>query len=206
MEFTQKFNAEEVGIGEVVAKMKDPIELIGTLLKDEAKSKFTPLIENADNNLDNAWRGAELISEGYMLCQFPEEVSAATEIHSLLNKYGDPSYKPYAEEISIMRSIEEELLSQAFADKLKTIFLHRWAMKMKELRVEIQDLIEKRKLDMAQKYDTNVREVRKILTPLHSLMIKVLEVAYAMNKQTPATNLFVDALNEHIKQYKKLLQ
>jgi hypothetical protein len=180
-----------------------PLQAMHTLLDDGYKldqsNQLTAAIKSSDERRDEAAVGIKKCVEGFVLHFNASKRAAAELLLRNINKYGNVSRLPYAEESAAVDSMLKDWDTPELNAALITLGIGDWRTELKQAQESFDNLYLDRVQSEALKTALPISKLRPDAIKTYQTFALILS---AFEKITPATYTpIVNQLNELVKKY-----
>lgn len=183
---------------------KAVLDTFDDALKDSAGLSSAAAATEADNLRDAAWRGANAYAKAMIAHPTEAASSAAVEVKSLFDKYGDPTSLSQTEESGVLHNLIQDLKALD-SSKLTTAAFSPWLTNMETCEENYLTSAQVRTEEEASRITGIVKQSRLVANEAYRSLVEMVNALCLVNGEAPYTT-FIDHVNVLIDRQKTVLK
>lgn len=183
---------------------KAALDTFDDALKDSAGLSSAAAATEADNLRDAAWRGANAYAKAMIAHPTEAASSAAVEVKSLFDKYGDPTSLSQTEESGVLHNLIQDLKTLN-SSKLTAAAFSPWLTNMETREENFLTAVQSRTEEEASRTTGIVKQSRLVADDAYRSLVEMVNALCLVNGEAPYVT-FIDHVNVLIDRQKTVLK
>ena len=183
---------------------KAALDTFDDALKDSAGLSAAAAATEADNLRDAAWRGANAYVKAMIAHPTEAASSAAVEVKSLFDKYGDPTSLSQTEESGVLHNLIQDLKALD-SNKLTAAAFSPWLTNMETREENYLTSAQVRTEEEASRITGIVKQSRLAAEGAYRSLVEMVNALCLVNGEAPYAT-FIDHVNVLIDRQKTVLK
>ena len=183
---------------------KSALSTFDDALKDSAGLSSAAAATEADNLRDAAWRGANAYAKAMTAHPTEAASSAAAEVKSLFDKYGDPTSLSQTEESGVLHNLIQDLKALD-GSKLTAAAFSPWLTNMETCEGNFLAASQVRTEEAASRVTGIVKQSRLAADEAYRSLVEMVNALCLVNGEAPYAT-FIDHVNVLIDRQKTVLK
>lgn len=183
---------------------KSALSTFDDALKDSAGLSSAAAATEADNLRDAAWRGANAYAKAMTAHPTEAVSSAAAEVKSLFDKYGDPTSLSQTEESGVLHNLIQDLKALD-SNILTNAAFSPWLTNMETREKNYLTAAQVRTEEEASRITGIVKQSRLAADEAYRSLVEMVNALCLVNGEAPYTT-FIDHVNVLIDRQKAILK
>lgn len=194
-----------LGVEPVYPGFQEKYDRLNAALLVDRGSTLTEKINVSDEKRDSYWSAVGGRLRATLLCPIAEEVEAATALLRIYDLYGNVRKMSYNEETAALANLVEDYEKPKNAAHCQTVGITHWITGLKQENNNLQELINARNTELANKESGDVKAERAEIDPEYSKIVVRLNAMATLDMASPEAQEFIRQLNQRIKYYNDTL-